>query len=182
MGKEYLLEIAKEAIESEFLSKDINKSLLLKKHPELKEEAAVFVTLTLNNELRGCIGSLKAHQSLLEDTIKNAKAAAFEDPRFLPLTKKEFEEVEVEVAVLTTPQELVYKDAKDLKEKIVPKRDGVVLKLGAKKATFLPQVWEQLPSFELFFEHLCKKAGIDRENCLVKHPTILVYQANKIKE
>lgn len=182
MEQSYLVKLAKEIIANEFGSQEINKTALLKKHPELKEESAVFVTLRLNDELRGCIGSLKAHQSLFDDLSKNAKAAAFEDPRFLPLTEKEFEKVEVEVAILTTPKELVYKDTKDLKEKIVPHRDGVILKLGAKKATFLPQVWEQLPSFELFFEHLCKKAGVDRENCLAKHPTILVYQANKIKE
>jgi AmmeMemoRadiSam system protein A len=181
MSQAYLLEIAKEVIEGEFSNKEINTTLLLTEHPELKEPAAVFVTLRLKNELRGCIGSLKAHQSLLDDLRKNAKAAAFEDPRFLPLTEKEFEELEIEVAVLTTPKELPYKDARDLKSKIIPNRDGVILKMGAKQATFLPQVWEQLPSFELFFEHLCKKAGIDRENCLAKHPTILVYQAEKIK-
>jgi len=181
MEKSYLLEIAKEAIESKFTTKEIDKKLLLEKHPELKEEGAVFVTLTLNDNLRGCMGSIIPHRSLLNDVINNAQAAAFKDPRFLPLTKDEFKNIKIEVSILTIPVELEYKDKEDLKEKIEPHKDGVILKSGTHQATYLPQVWEELPTFELFFKYLCQKAGLNDSNCLETHPIILTYQVEKIE-
>ena len=181
MEKSYLLEIAKEAIESKFTTKEIDKKLLLEKHPELKEEGAVFVTLTLNDNLRGCMGSIIPHRSLLDDVINNAQAAAFKDPRFLPLTKDEFKNIKIEVSILTIPVELEYKDKEDLKEKIEPNKDGVILKSGTHQATYLPQVWEELPTFELFFKYLCQKAGLNDSNCLETHPIILTYQVEKIE-
>ena len=102
MEKSYLLEIAKEAIESKFNTNKIDKKLLLEKHPELKEEGAVFVTLTLNGNLRGCMGSIIPHRTLLDDLLNNAEASAFKDPRFLPLTKDEFKDIKIEVSILTT--------------------------------------------------------------------------------
>lgn len=182
MKNSYLLEIAKDAIGNRFNKKYIDKKLLLKEHPELKEQGAVFVTLTLDGNLRGCIGSIIAHRSLLDDLIHNAKASAFEDSRFLSLTKGEFERVEIEVSLLTIPKELSYKDRDDLMEKIQPSVDGVILKSGRYQATFLPQVWEQLPSFDIFFAHLCQKAGLRASGCLDGHPTILTYQVEKIDE
>ncbi len=181
MEKSYLLEIAKEAIESKFNSNKIDKKLLLEKHPELKEEGAVFVTLTLNDNLRGCMGSIIPHRTLLDDLLNNAEASAFKDPRFLPLTKDELKDIEIEVSILTTPVELEYKNKEDLKEKIEPYKDGVILKSGRYQATYLPQVWEELPKFELFFKYLCQKAGLKDFDCLEKHPTILTYQVEKIE-
>ena len=66
----------------------------------------------------------------------------------------------------------------DLKSKIRVGVDGVILSLNGKRATFLPSVWEQLPTFELFFAHLCQKAGLPHD-CLHNHPKIETYQANK---
>jgi len=180
MKKAYFLEIAKEAILSSFKGKKIDRVLLFQEYPDLKKEGAVFVTLRLNDELRGCMGSIVAHRSLLDDLIENARAAAFKDPRFVPLREEEYTKIELEVSLLSTPKELDYKDAKDLKEKIEPNKDGVILKFQNQQVTFLPQVWEQLPKFELFFEHLCKKAGLESLGCLDKHPTILIYQVEKV--
>ncbi len=179
MKKDLLLKIAKDAIKSNFEKIDLDVDALLKQEPKLKEQGAVFVTLTLDGDLRGCIGSLVAHRSLLDDLVYNAKVAAFDDPRFPPLSREEFEKVKIEISLLSTPEELTYLDIEDLKSKIRPNIDGVILKDGFHQATFLPQVWEQLPTFELFFEHLCQKAGLSKES-LLNYPQIFTYQVIKI--
>ena len=183
MENKVLLQIVHDAIAEEFGGRKIDKEALYQKYPELKEKRAVFVTINKRGGLRGCIGSLVAHRSLLEDLIENAKAAAFSDPRFPPLTKEEFEssDLEIEISILTPPRGLMYGDVNDLKSKIKPGVHGVILTLDGRRATFLPQVWEQLPRFEDFFAHLCVKAGLE-PNCLLRHPHIDVYEAIKIKE
>ena len=182
-NKHYMVEIARDAIrEALEKRKIIDKEKLLKEHPELGEKGAAFVTLEKRQSLRGCIGSLIAHRTLLDDLIENARSAAFHDPRFPPLTKEEFEDpnLTVEISLLSEPKPLPYTDVADLKSKIKPGRDGVILKLGQYQATYLPQVWEQLPRFEDFFVTLCQKAGLPA-NCLEHHPDIFVYHAEKIK-
>ncbi len=183
--KKYLIKIAKDAIEEELTGKKmIEREALLKAHPELAEEGASFITLDnldKQGQLRGCIGSLVAHRSLLEDIISNAKAAAFRDSRFNPVSAEEFDSLGVEVSLLTKPQKLTYHDSEDLRAKIRAGIDGVVLKLDGRQATFLPQVWEQLPLFDQFFLHLCHKAGL-ADKCLELHPEIYTYQVEKIKE
>lgn len=181
MKKELLLRIASDAIQSEFDKQEINRLALLQAYPELQDQGAVFVTLKQNGNLRGCIGSLVAHRSLLEDLIHNAKAAAFGDPRFPPLREDEFENTDIEISLLSTPKELHYTDREDLKGKIRPNIDGVILKLGFNQATFLPQVWEDLPDFDLFFAHLCQKAGLQASGCLEAHPNILTYQVERVE-
>lgn len=178
----FLLDIAKKAIEEEFCGKNlINTKEILSTNPTLLQKGAVFVTLTLNGELRGCIGSLVATRSLLDDIITHAKNAAFHDPRFLPLSKEEFETTFIELSILSEPKNLPYTDIANLKEKIRPNIDGVILQHNGRSATFLPQVWEQLPPFETFFSHLCQKAGL-HTNCLENHPEIFIYQVKKIKQ
>ena len=112
--------------------------------------------------------------------LSNAKAAAFDDPRFHALSTEEFKTVEIEISILTIPVELIYEDTKDLKSKIRIGEDGVILKSGMHQATFLPQVWEQLPNFEEFFSHLCQKAGLEVA-CLDQNPDIYTYKALKVK-
>jgi AmmeMemoRadiSam system protein A len=152
---------------------------LLDTHPSLKIKGATFVTLTQSGALRGCIGTLEAYRPLYEDIISNARAAAFEYPRFTPLTKEEWANTTLELSLLTPPKPVAYDDIAALKAAITPFKDGVILQHGSRKATFLPQVWEQLPSFEEFFRHLCQKAGLGPE-CLARHPSILTYQVEKI--
>ena len=177
--RDILLEIAQKSIEEGFGTVE-NYSFDKNKYPYLFENGASFVTLTIDGNLRGCIGSLVATTYLLDDIRKNAKAAAFSDPRFAPLSQSEFEKVEIEVSLLSEPKFLEYKDIEDLKSKIKPYNDGIVLRLESYQATFLPQVWEQLPTFELFFSHLCQKAGMS-EDCLLHHPQIYVYHVQKFK-
>ncbi len=182
MDKRYLIAIAKDAILEEFENHPIvDRNLLLKKYPTLARKGAVFVTLEKDKNLRGCVGSLVAHRSLLADIISNAKSAAFRDSRFRPLRREEFDykNFNVEISVLSEPKELKYSDIKDLSRKIRPKIDGVILKYGRYQATYLPQVWEQLPRFDYFFTSLCKKARLGG-NCLDLHPQIYLYQVEKI--
>ena len=179
--EQVLLEVARNTILSEFdNSFEINKQKLLDKYPILNEQRACFVTLNLNKKLRGCIGSLVAHRSLLDDVISNAYNAAFSDLRFNRLSPFEFKNIDIEISVLTPAVKLQYENTEDLKEKIKVGEHGVILELDGKRATFLPQVWEQLPTFEQFFTQLSKKAGF-AQSCLENKPTIYTYTAIKIK-
>ena len=146
----------------------------------LNDQRACFVTLKLEDRLRGCIGSLLPQRKLIDDVIENAQNAAFRDFRFQPLSKKEFEKVEIEISLLTIPKMVIYDSVEELKEKIRPNIDGVILKQEQNKATFLPQVWEELPSFDEFFEHLSLKAGLDIDS-LTHFPEIFTYQVEKVK-
>ncbi len=154
---------------------------LVRRFPELAEQRATFVTLTIDGRLRGCIGSILPQRALIDDVIENARAAAFKDPRFPPLSAEEFPRVAIEVSLLTLPRPLPYEDVADLRRKIRPGVDGVIIRFDGRQATFLPSVWEQLPDFEKFFEHLCLKAGLPAD-CLRLHPDVYVYQAEKIAE
>jgi len=128
--------------------------------PWLGEPGATFVTLTQRGELRGCIGSLEAHRPLLEDVKANARAAAFRDPRFDPLTSGELDTVRVEVSLLSPQQALEFRDEQDALAQLRPLVDGVVFEWGRYRSTFLPQVWEQLPRKEEFMGRLKLKAGL----------------------
>ncbi len=181
-----MLHIARLAIMEVFLGKPlIDREELIREYPQLAEKQAVFVTLNKQEggrtSLRGCIGSIIPYRSLIDDIIYNARAAAFEDPRFPPLKEEELEHIKIEISLLTIPRALSYSDTEDLRRKIVPGKYGVILKFGGRQATFLPQVWEQLPEFDLFFQQLCLKAGLPG-NCLKWHPEIDVYEVKKFEE
>jgi len=174
-----LVAIAKQSIKEQLLNQTLLDLASLRiSHPPLERPGATFVTLNLDGELRGCIGTLEASRALLDDLVSNAKAAAFEDPRFYPLSQDEFEKVDIQVSLLTPSEPIAYEDVADLKSKVTPFKDGIILESGGRRATFLPQVWEQLPSFEQFFSHLCQKAGLGSE-CLEKHPLIRRYRVHE---
>jgi AmmeMemoRadiSam system protein B/AmmeMemoRadiSam system protein A len=126
----------------------------------LREAGATFVTLQRHGQLRGCIGSLEARRPLADDVKSNAVAAALHDTRFAPLTVAELEGLVVEVSLLSAPQPLVATGEEDLLRQLRPGIDGLVLQRGLQRATFLPQVWEQLPQPRAFVEHLKRKAGL----------------------
>jgi len=182
MDKTILITIARDAIVEKFTGeKRIDREALVQAHPWLAEQGAVFVTLNEHHQLRGCIGSIIAHEPLIDDLIRNAKAAAFSDPRFNPLQPEELDQIEIEISLLTPPEAVEYVDTADLRRIIRPGKDGVILQMGGYQATYLPSVWEQLRDFDLFFSTLCQKAGLPG-NCLESHPTIYRYQAEKIEE
>lgn len=153
---------------------------IVKQFPQFVLPKATFITLKQNGILRGCIGSLVAHRELYNDIVHNAQSAAFGDPRFKPLTLEELNSTTIEISLLSDSVLVQYDDIKDLKTKIEVGTDGIILKLNGKQATFLPQVWDDLNEFDVFFEHLCKKAGLSTDS-LNKHPEIYKYQVNKIK-
>lgn len=153
---------------------------MVKQYPQFVLPKATFITLKQNGNLRGCIGSLVAHRELYDDVVHNAQSAAFGDPRFQPLTLQELNNTTLEISLLSDATLVNYEDKDDLKSKIEVGVDGIILKLDGKQSTFLPQVWEDLPTFDIFFEHLCKKAGLSG-NCADKNPQIYKYQVQKIK-
>lgn len=126
----------------------------------LMNPGASFVTLESNGDLRGCIGSLQAHRPLAEDVAHNAYSAAFRDSRFMPLQPHELSGLSLQVSVLTEPTDVLFRDEADLLQQLVPGEDGIILEDGYHRATFLPQVWDQLPQPELFMAHLKSKAGL----------------------
>jgi len=126
----------------------------------LTQPGACFVTLTIDHELRGCIGSLEAQRPLIVDVCENAFASAFRDPRFPPLRSNELDNVHIEISVLTPLQEITFKSQEDLMNQIEPFKNGLLLEDGYHRGTFLPLVWEQLPDKQDFLAHLKRKAGL----------------------
>ena len=128
--------------------------------PRLAQRGACFITLTLEGELRGCIGSIRPQRALGEDVVANAVAAASRDPRFPPLAAGELEHVRIEVSLLSSPEFLDFSTEAELLRQLRPGEDGLILFAGCRNATFLPQVWEKLPDPASFLGALKEKAGL----------------------
>jgi len=148
----------------------------------LLRPGASFVTLTRHGSLRGCIGALQAHQPLAQDVIEHAAAAGLEDFRFPPVQPDELAVIEIEVSVLTDPQPLSYTTPGELLAGLRPNIDGVILKSGLHRATFLPQVWEKVPEAELFLDLLCEKAGLPQRAWRRGNLEVLTYQVESFHE
>lgn len=146
-------------------------------------DGATFVTLKIHDKLRGCIGNIEpSGWNLWESVKRNAVNAAFYDSRFTPLTREELDQVHIDISILTEPAPLDYSDSNDLMAKLSPGKDGVILRHRGRGATFLPQVWEQLPTIELFLGHLCRKAGLADDCWLTEHPEIELYRVQSFGE
>lgn len=170
-----LLKLARETLECQFNGKEIKINDSIKK--KYGKKGACFVTLTLNGELRGCIGCLEAHQELWKDVVDNAINAGFNDPRFNPISADELKKIKIEISVLTSPEKLGI--GKDVYDKIDDKM-GIILRKGWNSATFLPQVWEQIPSKQEFLEHLSRKAGLGKDSW--KDCEISFYRVESVEE
>jgi len=152
-------------------------------YPErLIKPGATFVTLKINGKLRGCVGALDAKLPLVQDVQEHALAAALQDHRFPPLSLSELQETEIEISILTHPVQIQYENPDDLLNQIHPYVDGVTLKDGHNRATFLPQVWEKIPSPEMFISTLCRKMGAAPDLWLVKTLDVFTYQVEKFHE
>jgi AmmeMemoRadiSam system protein A len=150
--------------------------------PIFHEKRGTFVTLKIKKQLRGCMGCLTPSETILEGIQRNAINSAFNDPRFQALTKSELEQAEIEISILTNPQKLEYTDGKDLLQKLRPAIDGVIIGQGMARATFLPQVWEQLPRAEDFLSHLCRKAGLPPDTWQRGELDVSIYQVQYFHE
>jgi AmmeMemoRadiSam system protein A len=180
--RKFLLNIARKAIDEAVLGlkpSEINYELVSE---PLKKPGATFVTITKFGNLRGCIGTLEAKLPLVEDTMEHAIAAAMHDFRFPPLDKNELDDIKIEISRLTTPQEIHYSDSNMLLEKLHPGLDGVIIKDGISRATFLPQVWSKIPEKEKFMDHLCLKMGAPSDLWREGKLTVLTYQVEEFHD
>jgi AmmeMemoRadiSam system protein A len=128
--------------------------------PALEQVGAAFVTLTLDGQLRGCIGTVEPYRSLAADVRANAVAAALDDPRFPPLAPGEVARAHLSVSVLSPLEPVPCGSEAEAAAMLRPGVDGVVLEIAGRRATFLPQVWEQLPDAGAFLRALKRKAGL----------------------
>jgi len=150
--------------------------------PIYQEKRGTFVTLKIRGQLRGCMGCLTPTETILQGIQRNAINAAFNDPRFPQLTSEELEQAEIDISILTNPQKLAYQGGTELLQKLRPKIDGLIIAKGMARATFLPQVWDQLPNPEDFLAHLCRKAGLHPDEWRAGELDVSTYQVQYFNE
>ncbi len=179
--KRYLLDLARTVI-LDRLGRKPTDPLPAGSSPEFMEKRGCFVTLHINGRLRGCIGTIEPVKTLSSAIKENAVLAGFQDSRFSPVTCEEMEKITIEISILTKPVPLCFQNAEDLKMQLKPGVHGVILSKGFSRATFLPQVWEQLPGIEEFLGQLCRKAGMEK-TCWKDAKTIVeVYEVSAFSE
>lgn len=177
-----LLKLARQAIEAVVCGEPYPKLELKNLSPRLTEPGVSFVTLTREGELRGCIGALEPRVSLAEDVQEHAVAAALQDYRFVPVQPEELSSIEIEISRLTPQRKLEYNQPEELLMLLRPGIDGVVIRYGMYRATFLPQVWEKLPDPEMFLNHLCQKMGAPGNLWRNEKLEIYTYQVEEFRE
>jgi hypothetical protein len=149
---------------------------------KLSETKGCFVTLTENGVLRGCIGHILPQEALYQAIVDNARSAATRDPRFQPVRPDEVGKIKIEISVLTEPQPLRFTSPEDLLNRLKPGEDGVVLRIGSYGATFLPQVWEQIPDKVEFLNHLAQKAGCAPDDWRGGNVSVSIYHVEAFEE
>jgi AmmeMemoRadiSam system protein A len=177
-----LLQIARNAVECAVNRQDLPELEISAMPLRLQEQGASFVTLTQEGNLRGCIGALQASQSLALDVQEHAVAAAMEDYRFGPVLPEEVARLEIEISRLSPGKELEYSNPNELLSKLRPGVDGVVLRHGFQRATFLPQVWEKVPDPADFLTQLCYKMGAPGDLWKKEHIQVSIYRVEEFKE
>jgi hypothetical protein len=180
--RKFLLELARKTLTSVTTNGNLPEVAAKDVPPKLLEKQACFVTLTKNGALRGCIGHLMAMEPLHQAVAENARNAAMREPRFPPVTADELGEIRIEISVLTEPQPLAFSSPEDLLGKLRPNEDGVLLHIGPRTATFLPQVWAQLPDKVEFLNHLSQKAGCESSAWRGKDVAVSIYHVECFEE
>ena len=182
-NKEYLLKIAKRAIQKYFQDEGVFQVEKDELPQSLKEEKGTFVTLWKNNELRGCIGDLESEKPIYQSVIDNCLASALLDSRFTALKGDELNDIKIEISILSELKKLPnFTDYDSFLKYLNKYKPGLLIKKGAHQATFLPQVWEDLSSAELFISHLCEKAGLEKDEWKRMDLEIYQYSAEVFKE
>lgn len=180
--RKFLLELARETLTRVTAGGSLPEVATKAVPPKLREKKACFVTLTKGGALRGCIGHLTALEPLYEAVAENARNAALRDPRFPPVAPDELDQIKIEISVLTEPQPLAFSSPDDLLSKLHPNEDGVLLHIGPRTATFLPQVWAQVPDKVEFLNHLSQKAGCERSAWRGKDVSVSIYHVECFEE
>jgi hypothetical protein len=155
-----LLRVAREALESRTRrgrAPNVDEASFATR---LRGQGAAFVTLTKAGQLRGCIGSLAAHRPLVRDVMENAMKAGHEDPRFAPVRTAELADIHLHIAVLGPAAPMQFGSEAELLAQLRPGEDGLILSDRGRRGTFLPSVWESLPTPEAFLAALKRKAGL----------------------
>ncbi len=176
---EELVTLARNTVEKFFKT----GNLKIKSNKKFKEKRGVFVTISSypDNELRGCIGFPYPEYWLYEAVQKASVEAAFNDPRFSPLTEDELDKIVFEVSVLSLPEKLNGTPDKRI-EKIEKDKDGLIIEYGLRKGLFLPQVWEEIPDKKQFLEALCWKAGLTPDYIFDKNTNLYKFNVKAFKE
>ena len=156
-----LLAAAREAIQQRLQGKSSTLPELEDWPEPARTPGASFVTLKVDDRLRGCIGSIEPVHPLVHDVCDNAAAAAFRDPRFPPLTEAEYDRMQISISVLGEPQDVKFSSTRQLEALLRPGVDGLILAAGKRRAVFLPQVWESLPQPREFIQQLKLKARLE---------------------
>jgi uncharacterized protein len=177
-----LLSLARRSIELSVNGQRLPELTLSDYPPILREAGASFVTLSEEGELRGCIGVLEAFQPLVQDVCEHAAAAALEDYRFFPVQANEVDKLKIEISVLSPPVLIEYKNPEDLVNYLQPGVDGVLIRDGRNRATFLPQVWEKIPAPDEFLTYLCQKMGAPGQLWKTKKLQVYKYQVEEFQE
>lgn len=177
-NQKILLELARKSLEAAVKGK---RTAIPETIPsQIKDNRGCFVTLTIDDKLRGCIGYIEPIKPLFKAVIDNVSNAALKDIRFTPVKIDELDKIKIEVSVLTKPEILEYIDSTDLLNKLIPNEHGVILQKGPYKSTFLPQVWETLPDKKKFLQHLSIKGGMNSDGW--KTADVKIYRAFHFKE
>lgn len=177
-----LLELARQALQAAVCRQPRPFLDLAEMPANLRAPGATFVTLHWRGELRGCVGTLEASQPLAEDVRVHAVAAALQDYRFPPVQPEELPDIRIEISRLTAPQPLQYKDSNDLLTMLRPHVDGVLLRDGPRRATFLPQVWAKIPDPAIFLTQLCLKMGVEGNLWRYRRLAVYTYQVEEFSE
>ena len=180
--RKQLLALARQSIELAAGGQPLPVLQLAEYPPVLQAEGASFVTLTKSGRLRGCIGTLTSYQPFVQDVCEHAAAAATQDYRFPKVQPAEVAQLHIEISRLTAPEPLAYDDGSQLLDLLQPGEDGVVLRDGTRRATFLPQVWDQLPDAESFLSHLCNKMGASSDLWRKKKLDVEIYHVEEFEE
>ncbi|MGH3662232.1 MAG: AmmeMemoRadiSam system protein A [Micromonosporaceae bacterium] len=151
-----LVSMAVDAIRAQLIGEASEESL--PESPPLRSPGASFVTLERRGALRGCVGSLRAARPLYLDVMRNA-CKAMSDPRLPPVNREDWPELDIKVSVLTSPTAMSADGRRQLTEELRPGLDGLVLTDGARRATFLPAVWQRLADPAEFITALLAKGG-----------------------
>jgi AmmeMemoRadiSam system protein A len=180
--KKFLLDLARTTLVNAVTNGHLPEVSAQDVPPKLAETKACFVTLTENGALRGCVGHIFPQEPLYKAVVDTAQSAAIRDWRFPPVQPDEVGKIKIEISVLTEPQPLRFNSPEDLLGKLQPHEDGVVLKIGSHGATFLPQVWEEIPDKVEFLNHLSEKAGCEPSAWRSKETSVSIYHVEAFNE